>query len=83
MLMPEGCFAGLGGGMGPFLMGPLVEELKQTLNPNTPLSDARRVLEVLVPLVYRPALKVPHDPLCIMLISVITPVHFLWIDTHE
>jgi hypothetical protein len=61
--------------MGPLVMGPLVEELKQALNPNTPLSDARRVLEVLVPLVYRPALKVRDDPLCIMLRSVISLTH--------
>ena len=51
--------AGLGGGMGIFLAGPLVEELRATLDQATsqPL-DCRRMLELLVPLVYRPAMKV-------------------------
>ncbi len=49
--------AGLGGGMGMFLAGPLVEELKGEVASSSPL-DSRRMLELLVPLVYRPAMKV-------------------------
>lgn len=49
--------AGLGGGMGPFLVEPIIEELKGVAASPAPLHDARRLLEVLVPLVYRPALK--------------------------
>ena len=48
---------GLGGGMGMFLAGPLVEELKDEVASASPL-DSRRMLELLVPLVYRPAMKV-------------------------
>jgi len=64
--------AGLGGGMGVFLMGPLVDTLKTAAAgaaaaaaPATPApgavaaahAAARRALEVVVPLAYRPALK--------------------------
>ncbi|KAK9862215.1 hypothetical protein WJX84_008545 [Apatococcus fuscideae] len=48
--------SGLGGGMGMFLAGPLVEELKEEVASSSPL-DSRRMLELLVPLVYRPAMK--------------------------
>jgi hypothetical protein len=43
--------------MGPFLAEPLVESLCALAAAGTPLHDARRTLELLVPLVYRPALK--------------------------
>lgn len=49
--------AGLGGGMGPFLVEPIVEDLRSVLDSPAPLHGARRLLEVLVPLVYRPAIK--------------------------
>ncbi|PRW45038.1 G-patch domain-containing [Chlorella sorokiniana] len=49
--------AGLGGGMGPFLVEPLLEELQTAAESPAPLHDARRLLEVIVPLVYRPAIK--------------------------
>ncbi|KAL4436605.1 hypothetical protein ABPG75_003744 [Micractinium tetrahymenae] len=49
--------AGLGGGMGPFLVEPLLEELATVAESPAPVHDARRLLEVIVPLVYRPALK--------------------------
>lgn len=42
-----------------FLAGPLVEELKEEVASSSPL-DSRRMLELLVPLVYRPAMKVGH-----------------------
>lgn len=44
--------------MGVFLAGPLVEELRAAPASEAPLAAGRRVLEVLVPLAYRPALKV-------------------------
>ena len=45
--------------MGVFLAGPLMEELKAAANDRSALlGAARRILEVLVPLVYRPAMKV-------------------------
>lgn len=50
--------AGLGGGMGVFLGGPIVDELKDCVGAADVPASARRVLEVLVPLVYRPAMKV-------------------------
>ncbi len=50
--------SGLGGGMGAFMVGPLMEELAEAAQPSKPLFDARRCLEVLVPLAYRPAIKV-------------------------
>lgn len=50
--------AGLGGGMGMFLAGPLAEELRAAPAAEAPLVAGRRALEVLVPLVYRPAIKV-------------------------
>lgn len=45
--------------MGGFVVKPLQEELAQSCKPEKPLADARRCLEVLVPLAYRPAIKVP------------------------
>ena len=44
-----------------FLAGPLVEELKEEVASSSPL-DSRRMLELLVPLVYRPAMKVSRLP---------------------
>ena len=44
--------------MGGFVVKPLQEELAQSCKPEKPLADARRCLEVLVPLAYRPAIKV-------------------------
>ena len=50
--------AGLGGGMGVFLAGPIVDELGQCAKAGDEvLPSARRVLEVVVPLVYRAAMK--------------------------
>ena len=46
--------------MGAFVVKPLQEELAQSCKPEKPLADARRCLEVLVPLAYRPAIKVTH-----------------------
>ena len=53
-----GLLAGLGGGMGGFVVKPLQEELAEACQHDKALADARRCLEVLVPLAYRPAIKV-------------------------
>eukprot|EP00884_Botryococcus_braunii_P007126 jgi/Botrbrau1/16414/Bobra.0142s0014.1 len=50
--------AGLGGEMGMRLIEPIVTELQLALGSKEPGPPALRVVEVLVPLVYRPALKV-------------------------
>lgn len=54
--------AGLGGGMGPFLAAPLVEELvaayRGAEKGSGSWGDCRRVLEVLTPLAAKPAMKV-------------------------
>ena len=51
--------AGLGGGMGAFLAEPLMDELRDcSRSADTSLQDVRKVLEILVPLIYRPAMKV-------------------------
>lgn len=50
--------AGLGGGMGLFLAQPLAQELALAIAPTSPLAHARRLLTILVPLAYRPAMKV-------------------------
>lgn len=50
--------AGLGGGMGLFLAEPLAQELALAIAPTSPLAHARRLLTILVPLAYRPAMKV-------------------------
>jgi hypothetical protein len=44
--------------MGGFVVKPLQEELAESCRADRPLADARRCLEVLVPLAYRPAIKV-------------------------
>ena len=44
--------------MGMFVVGPLLEELGEACAGAAPALDARRCLEVLVPLAYRPAIKV-------------------------
>ena len=44
--------------MGLFLAGPIVDELKDSVSSADVPAAARRSLEVLVPLVYRPAMKV-------------------------
>ena len=49
--------SGLGGGMAPFLVSPIVSVLEQVSNSLTVAHDARLILELLVPLVYRPAIK--------------------------
>ncbi len=53
--------AGLGGGMGTFLMGIIATQFDEALLPMTfaqvGMYDARKVLELLVPLLYQPALK--------------------------
>ena len=48
---------GCGGPMGKFVLGPLEVALQTAVASDVPANDARIVLEVLVPLVYRPALK--------------------------
>jgi len=49
--------SGFGGGMGEFIQRPLVAALESGAASQTPAHDVRKVLELLVPLVYRPALK--------------------------
>ena len=44
--------------MGGFVVKPLQEELAESCQHDRALADARRCLEVLVPLAYRPAIKV-------------------------
>ena len=44
--------------MGLFLMGPLAQQLQDAAGSSTPVLPAMRLLTILVPLVYRPALKV-------------------------
>ena len=49
--------AGCAGGMGAFVIAPIVAALEAGVASVTPSIDLRIVLEVMVPLVYRPALK--------------------------
>ena len=49
--------SGLGGGMGSFLMGILYKYLNLSLSSASSLYDSRKLLEILVPLLYQPALK--------------------------
>lgn len=44
--------------MGMFLSGPIIADLTAASEAADPLAAGRRVLEVVVPLSYRPALKV-------------------------
>lgn len=44
--------------MGAFLVEPLMEEVAFCCRGEAALHDVRRVLEILVPLIYRPAMKV-------------------------
>ena len=44
--------------MGLFLVQPLAQELALAVAPTSPLAHARRLLTMLVPLAYRPAMKV-------------------------
>ena len=53
---------GLGGGVGTFLAGPLMAELEVCSSEEYSTRDMRRMLEILVPLMYRPAMKA-SDPL--------------------
>lgn len=48
--------------MGMFLSGPIIAELSAAPDATDPLAAGRRVLEVVVPLSYRPALKVSGRP---------------------
>ncbi len=53
--------AGLGGGMPPFLAEPLTVALNALVRGGSgagPLTDARRLLEVMAPLAYKPTIKV-------------------------
>ena len=51
--------------MGLFLLGPLAQQLQDAADSRAPVLPATRLLTVLVPLVYRPALKVgSHVPGC-------------------
>lgn len=54
----EGLVAGLGGDMGMALIQPIMTELREAVEESNPEPRAVRAVEVLVPLVYRPALKV-------------------------
>lgn len=47
--------------MGVFLSGPIIAELTAASQAADPLASGRRILEVVVPLCYRPALKVGHS----------------------
>ena len=49
--------------MGLFLLGSLVQQLQEAGDAHAPVLPATRLLTVLVPLVYRPALKVCTLPL--------------------
>lgn len=49
--------AGFGGGMGAFVVRPIVAALESGIASSTPAHDLRKILELLVPLVYRPAIK--------------------------
>ena len=55
--------------MGGFVVKPLQEELAESCQADRPLADARRCLEVLVPLAYRPAIKVLPAP-CLALLHI-------------
>lgn len=52
--------AGLGGGMGMFVAEPIVQAMAEVVETRASLAEVRRVLEIIVPLAYRPALKVGH-----------------------
>ncbi|KAL0053110.1 hypothetical protein WJX82_000994 [Trebouxia sp. C0006] len=49
--------SGLGGGMGVFLAEPITKALNEALTARAALSELRRVLEIIVPLAYRPPIK--------------------------
>ena len=44
--------------MGVFLAGPLADELQRAAEAGTSKAGVRAILEVIVPLAYRPAVKV-------------------------
>lgn len=48
--------------MGLFLAQPLAQELALAVAPTSPLAHARRLLTLLVPLAYRPCMKVGDPP---------------------
>lgn len=49
--------AGLGGGLGRLLAEPILKAMQESTEAGKNLSEARRVLEMVVPLAYRPPLK--------------------------
>jgi hypothetical protein len=49
--------SGLGGGMGTFLIGILNKHINLSFSSASMLYDSRKLLEILVPLLYQPALK--------------------------
>lgn len=49
--------SGLGGGMGAFLIGVLSSHLNDAMKSSSFLHDMRRTLELVVPILYQPALK--------------------------
>ena len=49
---------GLGGGLGRLLAEPILKAMQESTEAGKNLSEARRVLEMVVPLAYRPPLKV-------------------------
>ena len=57
MTRAAGC-TGLGGGMGVFLAQPITSALNEALATSAALSEVRRILELIVPLAYRPPIKV-------------------------
>ena len=52
---------GLGGGLGRLLAEPILKAMQESTEAGKNLSEARRVLEMVVPLAYRPPLKVSHS----------------------
>ena len=51
-------YTGLGGGLGRLLAEPILKAMQESTEAGKNLSEARRVLEMVVPLAYRPPLKV-------------------------
>ena len=52
---------GLGGGLGRLLAEPILKAMQESTEAGKNLSEARRVLEMVVPLAYRPPLKVCYS----------------------
>lgn len=85
MTKVAGCI-GLGGGMGVFLAQPITSALNEALATSAALSEVRRILELIVPLAYRPPIKVDLDRCNAAAVldraCCISPTPCLW-DLHE